>query len=140
MFSIKFQKHFFIPLVAVFLTTMCFGQTKSVAVQDLKVSATRESSVPIQKKSYENTKLLCGNFKSLFNNLNNLEKNKVVRCEKSFNEYLRKNKLKAIVPSFEILSSMERSSIESICIKYPSEMKEIYLFITRDVKSITAIK
>lgn len=134
------QKHFFIQLVAVFFTTMCFGQTKSVAVQDLKVSATRETSVPIQKKSYENTNLLCGKFKSLFNNLNNLEKNKVVRCEKSFNEYLRKNKLKAIVPSFEILSSMERSSIESICIKHPNEMKEIYLFIARDFKSVTAIK
>lgn len=134
------QKHFFIQLVAVFFTTMCFGQTKSVTVQDLKVSATRETSVPIQKKSYENTKLLCGKFKSLFNNLNNLEKNKVVRCEKSFNEYLRKNKLKAIVPSFEILSSMERSSIESICIKHPNEMKEIYLFIARDFKSVTAIK
>ncbi|OUT71912.1 MAG: hypothetical protein CBB76_02500 [Crocinitomicaceae bacterium TMED16] len=140
MFRIKFQKHFFIPLVVVFFTTMCFGQTKPLAVQDLKVSAARESSVPIQKKSYENTKLLCGKFKSLFNDLNNLDKNKVVRCQKSFNEYLRKNKLKAIVSSFEILSSMERSSIESICIKHPGEMKEIYRFIARDVKSVKAIK
>lgn len=140
MFRIKVQKHFFIPLVAVFFTTMCFGQTKSVAVQDLKVSATNEFSVPIQKRSYENTVFLCGKFKLLINDINNLAKDKFLRCEKSFNEYLRKNKLKAIVPSLEKLLGMQRKTIESICIKHPIEMKEVCRFISRDIKFIKKIK
>lgn len=140
MFYFKSQKQYFTLLVAVFFFTMCFGQVKSPAFDLLKVGVTPEANVPVQKKSNENTMLLCRKFKLLSIDLNSLEKNKFVWCEKSFNKYLQKNELYAVVRSFKMMLSLKRSTIESICIKHPIEIKEIYLFLARDVKAVKSIK
>ena len=136
MFNSKLQKVFPLSVFLVLFALPSLGQSDVLNTPKSRNVMEFTNSEVKSKTSTENVNIIIKKLCTTLTDIKGLNEKERTTIAKSLDIYLESNDLLFVVPSFKKLLYNNFKSIESICVKYPYEMKDICIYLTNQLNTL----